>query len=73
MTSQSTPIAQYGSEQSPYLDTRAAAAYLGKTYRGFMHLVHRHGVPCKWIGARRHFTKEQLDKAVEAMTRRRRA
>lgn len=54
----------------PYLTAREAAAYVGKSYRGFDHWVRRTGVAFEWIGAHRRFTAINLDKAIQATSRR---
>lgn len=53
-----------------YMSTRAAAEYLGLTYKAFDMHVRRQGIPFKWFGGLRRFAKADLERAMEAMSRR---
>lgn len=56
-----------------YLSTKHAAEYLDLSVRAFDQAVRRHGIPCKRIGRLRRFVKADLDRALDAMSRRPRA
>lgn len=53
-----------------YLSARHAAEYLDLTYEAFDKAVRKHGIPFKWFGRLRRFQKTDLDKALDAMSRR---